>query len=137
MQLLMKLFDHLTDLCLLRGSEALGRAGAINQHYYGEGDGGEHARRSHDSESHTTLPDGREGQHRIRVQEQWCGVLLGICFLRGALELAVEGIRDGEKGGWGSLSRRPTLPLFAVRGASRRELGPASEGESLDLLRAT
>jgi hypothetical protein len=25
--------------------------------------------------------------------------LLGICFLRGALEVAVEGIGDGEKGG--------------------------------------
>jgi hypothetical protein len=27
--------------------------------------------------------------------------LLGICFLRGALEGAVEGIGDGEKGGCG------------------------------------
>ena len=29
--------------------------------------------------------------------------LLGICFLRGALEGAVEGIGDGEKGGWSAL----------------------------------
>jgi hypothetical protein len=27
-------------------------------------------------------------------------MLLGICFLRGALEGAVEGIGDGEKGGY-------------------------------------
>ena len=27
-------------------------------------------------------------------------LLLGICFLRGALEVAVEGIGDGEKGGY-------------------------------------
>jgi hypothetical protein len=26
-------------------------------------------------------------------------IFLGICFLRGALEVAVEGIGDGEKGG--------------------------------------
>ena len=31
----------------------------------------------------------------------WEHLLLGICFLRGALEGAVEGIGDGEKGGCG------------------------------------
>jgi hypothetical protein len=39
-------------------------------------------------------------------------LLLGICFLRGALEGAVEGIGDGEKGGY--------LHLFAVTGGQER-----------------
>ena len=30
-------------------------------------------------------------------------MLLGICFLRGALEGAVEGIGDGEKGGYSAI----------------------------------
>ena len=35
--------------------------------------------------------------------------LLGICFLRGALEGAVEGIGDGEKGGYSAARFRFTV----------------------------
>ncbi|MFT6381973.1 MAG: hypothetical protein ACJA16_003716 [Akkermansiaceae bacterium] len=40
----------------------------------------------------TLLRDGHM-LHQVKLQ------LLGICFLRGALEDAVDGIGDGEKGG--------------------------------------
>ena len=42
------------------------------------------------------LPRWLDGLHGLDVE----GWLLGICFLRGALEGAVEGIGDGEKGGF-------------------------------------